>query len=183
MLSIILIRPNNSELQAVQINNNRAQTKLIIPAATRLQGNKLVQLTWKIRPASRSPHFSRRSCSSTDTSVATFLHTYTAQKHLIDPHSFDQQKNTRPPVLEKGSESDRGWARPWKSPVLCTSSSPQQHASTRNKHPLLEVGSVGGGADRRCAGADAAVAGCLTATVAEGWGVVVDERRDGAAMG
>jgi hypothetical protein len=85
MLSIILIRPNNSELQAVQTNNNRARTKLIIPAATRLQGNKLAQLTWKIRLASRSPHFSRRGCSSTDTSVATFLHTYTAQKHLIDP--------------------------------------------------------------------------------------------------
>jgi hypothetical protein len=31
--------------------------------------------------------------------------------------------------------------------------------------------------------ADAAVAGCLTATAVEGRGGVVDERRDGAAMG
>jgi hypothetical protein len=30
---------------------------------------------------------------------------------------------------------------------------------------------------------DAAVAGCLTTTVAEGRGGVVDERRDGATMG
>jgi hypothetical protein len=42
---------------------------------------------------------------------------------------------------------------------------------------------VVGGADRRCAGADATVAGCLTATAAEERGGIVDERRDAAASG